>query len=321
MRLSSVASLGLKRQKVFFFSSFTDRFDSIKVCSSIELPPVQSRMPQETIHCAKAFIYTKSSMINDPKENAMSLPLNDEKAASTTTMYIRGIPFKCPGQPRKTDTQTPTLAMPASGRDAAPRSGRLPARLVPTDATRAVVSRGEAESQGLFMKRRREVRVFADKAVPMRQLRELLTVDVQVDSLRFVIVEAPSTMDRVTSLVASWLRQEGIVADGLGQDADARKILFGNASHLALIHGKIDDPQAAAACALAAARLEWLASGMGLGACFAGEIVLAAVGSSEIAAALAVPTGYATMAALLLGYPAQPAADAGQSRPRRVTWL
>lgn len=278
-------------------------------------------MPSGTIHCAQAFVYTKSSMIDRSKENAMSLPLNDEKAASTTTMYIRGIPFKCPGQPRKTDTRTPALAMPPSGGDAAPRAGRLLSRLALTDATRAVVSRGEAESQGLFMKHRREVRVFADKAVPMRQLRELLDVNVQTDLLRFVVVEAPSTMDRITGLAASWLRQEGIVADGLGNDADARKVIFGNASHLAMINGKTDDPRSSAACALAAARLEWLASGMGLGACFAGEIVLAAAGSSEIAAALAVPTGYTAMAALLLGYPAQPAADIGQSRPKRVIWL
>ena len=251
----------------------------------------------------------------------MPLTLKKDNAARPNVMYIRGIPFKCPGSLRDIDTQATANAGPASCKVAGTRPSRQLSRFATSDGTRAVVSKGEADSQGLFMNRRREVRVFSDRTVPMRQLRELLDVDVEAHLLRFVMVEAPSSMDRITGLVSSWLRREGIMADDTGQDTEARKRVFGNAPHIAVINGRNDNIQSGAACALAAARLEWMASEMGLGACFAGEIVRAAVGSSEIAAALAVPTGYSAMAALLLGYPGQPAAGAGQSRPNWITWL
>lgn len=272
---------------------------------------------------------------------------HEAQAKAQPIMYIRGIPFRCPVPAGKAgavsvvdknvDTAAPSKASAAPTQAAqtvktakatplfAPSN--LLARFGTACGSRAGISRAETEAQTRFVKSRRAVRVFADKMVPMRLLRELITTvardqgEAHSGLARFIVVEAAPAMDQVTRLAANWLRQEGVLADGAGPDADARKVVFGGAPHLAVAYGKSDSPADAEACAEAFARLEWAGAAMGLGTCFAGEMLRAAAASSALSAALSIPTGHTAYAALFIGYPGF-AADQPEKAPGvRIIWL
>ncbi|MGE4535522.1 MAG: nitroreductase family protein [Desulfovibrio sp.] len=274
---------------------------------------------------------------------------HEAKATVSNIMYIRGIPFRCP----ETAKDKQATAAPDAVKESAPASAVAPAEaktakaaiaapatpaFVPSNVLarfgtacgcRAGISRAESESQAKIVRSRRSVRVFADRRLTMRELRDLISsvanglTDGRTDPARFIIVEAPRTMARVTGLAARWLRQEGILADGVGPDADADagRIVFGGAPHLAVAYGKSGSAKAAEDCALAMARLEWAGTAMGLGCCFAGEIVRAAAGSSELAAAMSVPTGHTVYAALFLGYPGFAPQQPETTPGVRIIWL
>ena len=268
----------------------------------------------------------------------------EAQAKAQPIMYIRGIPFRCPVPAGKAgavsaidknvDTAAPskTSDVPAQAAKTAKATtlfapSNLLARFGTACGSRAGISRAETEAQTRFVKSRRAVRVFADKMVPMRLLRELITTvardqgEVHSGLARFIVVEAAPAMDQVTRLAANWLRQEGVLADGAGPDADARKVVFGGAPHLAVAYGKSDSPADAEACAEAFARLEWAGAAMGLGTCFAGEMLRAAAASSALSAALSIPTGHTAYAALFIGYPGF-AADQPEKAPGvRIIWL
>jgi nitroreductase len=75
------------------------------------------------------------------------------------------------------------------------------------------------------------------------------------------------------------------------------------------------------ACALAVARLEWVAAAAGLGTCFAGELVQAALVDTSIATALSVPHGHTVFGAVLLGFPAVSASRPETPPDTTILWL
>lgn len=273
---------------------------------------------------------------------------HEAKETVSDIMYIRGIPFRCP----ETAKAKPAKVVPIAATEGAPASvasapadttsakagttapatpvfapSNVLARFGTACGCRAGISRAESESQAKIVRSRRSVRVFADRRLTMRELRDLIgsaangLTNGRTDPARFIIVEAPRTMARVTGLAARWLRQEGILADGVGPDADAGRIVFGGAPHLVVAYGESGSAKAAEDCALAMARLEWAGAAMGLGCCFAGEIVRAAAGSSELAAALSVPSGHTVHAALFLGYPGFAPQQPENTPGVRIIWL
>jgi len=278
----------------------------------------------------------------------MTTMQHEAKATASNIMYIRGIPFRCP----ETAKAKPAKVVPIAAKESAPASvasapvgtttakadaavpaapfftpSNVLARFGTACGCRAGISRAESESQAKIVRSRRSVRVFADRRLTMRELRNLIDsvanglTDGRTDPARFIVVEAPRTMARVTGLAARWLCREGFLADGVAPDADAGRIVFGGAPHLAVAYGKSGSTKAAEDCALAMARLEWAGAAMGLGSCFAGEIVRAAAGSSELAAALSVPTGHTVHAALFLGYPGFAPQQPETTPGVRIIWL
>jgi hypothetical protein len=252
----------------------------------------------------------------------------DGNAPEKAIMYIRGVPFACP--PSGTRSQSQTETVPTGERKhsvtAGCSNGPL-ARWGTTTGTRIGITRAEATLQAELLQRRRSVRVFSSQAVPMRVLRDLISAagcpgpDTLARSARFIMVEAPSSMARITGLTAAWLRREGLLLDGPKPEANAQHAIFGGAPHIAVAYGPAAEAQTAAVCALAVARLEWLATVAGIGTSFAGELVQAAACDPELAAALALPANHTVYAALLLGYPAFPANHPVTAHPTRIIWL
>ncbi len=260
-----------------------------------------------------------------------------------SVMYIRGVPFICAptaGKPTRDASPAASVAPAAPPASAGAATSRTSLRinagfcddnLLPGLANPAsgrcswtgVASRAQAE----LMKSRRSVRVFAEKIVSMRVLRDLVAAACRPapgeapGRARFVMLESAAAMDKAADLAAGWLRREGILVDGLGPEAKAREVVFGGAPHMAVAYGPAADAASAAACSLAVARMEWIAAGLGLGVCFAGEMVRAAAGCEELAAAMAIPASATVYAALFLGYPGSREAHVGAAPGTRIVWL
>jgi len=250
------------------------------------------------------------------------------KAEDAPPMYIRGVPLN--GADSKVETRS---AVPRAPSDIHCNAGpgacatNPLARFGTASGSWAGISRSEATEPVGLMKSRRAVRLFTGAAVPMRALRDLVGAACSLGPgeedgiVRFVMVEARPAMARVTRLAAAWLRREGVLADGAGPDTDAWQVVFGGAPHLAVAYGPSEAPGAAGACSLAVARLEWAAAAMGLGTCFAGEIIRAAAGCAEVAVALSVPEGHTAFAALFIGYPGFAPNQPATVRAGRMIWL
>jgi hypothetical protein len=258
----------------------------------------------------------------------MALTYEESSSRSTNVMYIRGIPFQCPGAGKNARAASPLQEAAARRvRRAETCANRLFARGVAPEESGVGISRAEAQVHAGLMESRRAVRLFTDQGVPMRQLRQLVVAacsntPAEFRGLaRFVVVESGDAMSRTAGEVAAWLRREGMGLDGPGGEPDARRMLFGGAPHVAIAHGPVHSPKSPEACALAVARLEWAAAGAGLGTCFAGELVQAANADSSVAAALAVPHGQAVYAALLIGYPSVAVAKPGTPADTMFIWL
>ncbi len=255
-------------------------------------------------------------------------------------MYIKGIPFVCP--PTATAKKKQDPARKAQAKTGAGKSKTVSStaysinaccfdKLLPRSSVasgkRALFACADGESQARLRKSRRSVQVFSEEAVSIQTLRELMQIASWSPTgetpglANFVMVEAQPSMDKVTKMAADWLRREGILADGVAPGGDARKEVFGGAPHMAVVHGREGSAEAARACALTAARLEWNAVVKGLGVCYAGEIVRAASDWPALAAALAIPTGHVVYAALFIGYPGFPAGQPEAGPRIRLLWL
>lgn len=254
----------------------------------------------------------------------MSLTYEESSPRSTKVLYIRGIPYQCPGSGK--GLQDAPAEPPAKRHRAETCANRLFARRLSGEENGAGLTRVEARVHAELMESRRALRRFTGRGVSMRELRRLVMTACAADSgkkgpqARFVVVESAQVMGRLGEMVLAWLRREGLGPDGPGATGDGGWTLFGGAPHVAVVHAPADVTGAPEACARAVARLEWLATGAGLGTCFAGEFVQAATADPAMAAALAVPSGHVVYAALLMGYPAVP--DLPEQLPdTTILWL
>jgi hypothetical protein len=257
----------------------------------------------------------------------MSVPHEVGKSSRQDILYIRGIPFKCPtsnSQESVAVSHSPAVASPTPEAPDCP--SRALARCLSGEATPPVSEGSTAGMQAGLRRSRRSVRVFTGQGVPMRTLRELIIqscADLGKNGslVRFVMVEATPTLDRIRGMVEDWLDREGAHPKESDREGEPDKGLFGGAPHLAVVHGPTGVAGAAEACAMALARLEWAAAGAGIGACFAGEVLRAAAQDTALAAALTIPASHTAYGALLLGYSSFHVRDPESAGWTRIIWL
>ncbi len=256
----------------------------------------------------------------------MSVPYEAGKSPRQHIMYIRGIPFKCPtSNGGEAASATQETAEDCLAPDAPDCPSRVLARCLSGD-DRSLPEGPTARLQAGFMRGRRSIRVFTGQAVPMHTLRDLViqaSADLGKNSrlVQFVVVEAAQSMDRIREQMEGWRTRNGLLAMAKESETEPGKGVFGGAPHLAVVHGPTGVPGAAEACALALARLEWAATGAGIAACFAGEVLRAATSDTAVSAALAIPGSHTAYGALLLGYSSFQVRDPESTGRTRIVWL
>jgi nitroreductase/NAD-dependent dihydropyrimidine dehydrogenase PreA subunit len=179
---------------------------------------------------------------------------------------------------------------------------------------------GEEQTEH-FLRFRRSIRNYKDKPVPRKTLARLIDMARYAPSghnlqpVHWLVIETTEELRPLASLVVDWMKLmivdhpeiagpmhfDRVVASW---ERGQERILRG-APHLIVAHG-VQLPRVQTACIIALTYLELAATGLGLGACWAGYFNAAANFYPPLREALAIPEGHESFGAMMVGFPKYP---------------
>jgi len=170
-----------------------------------------------------------------------------------------------------------------------------------------------------FLRSRRSIRTYTDKAVDREVLSKLIQLACYAPSshnsqpVQWLVIYDSDEVQRLAGLVVDWMRNvineqpalsaslhldRFVAAWEAGKDRICR-----NAPHLIIAHSPKDLRTAPSACTIALTYLELAAPAFGLGTCWAGYFDVAANLWPPLKDALKLPDGHASFGAMMIGYP------------------
>lgn len=198
-------------------------------------------------------------------------------------------------------------------------SDAQPGRPIPTPAA-------APEAFDALLMTRRSIRHYKSDPVPRELIAHLLDVTrwapsaTNVQSVEWLVVYDSNEVRRLA----------GLVAEGIASVAYFRRMvrawkkgfdtIFRGAPHLAIAHAKDGPISPATDCAIALTQLDLLAHAHGLGACWAGVLMVALAQSPAVREALALPEGHQAYGALMLGYGDEKYLRIPDRKPVRIAW-
>ena len=170
-----------------------------------------------------------------------------------------------------------------------------------------------------FLRSRRSIRTYTDKAVDREVLSKLIQLACHAPSghnsqpVQWRVIYDSDEVQRLAGLVVDWMRNlineqpalsASLHSDRLVAAWDAGKdCICRNAPHVIVAHAPEDLLVAPSACTIALTYLELAAPAFGLGACWAGYFDSAANLWPPLKDALELPDGHASFGAMMIGYP------------------
>lgn len=170
-----------------------------------------------------------------------------------------------------------------------------------------------------FLAARRSIRSYKDKPVDRETLERLIGIAGVAPSghnaqpVHWLVVEDTAEVRRFSGLVIDWMRQmikeRPEVAGPMGMRALVAAWEMGldnisrRAPHVVLAHGPKKLGVTRDACIIALTYLELAAYSMGLGACWAGYLGIAAAVFPPLIEALGIPAEHRVFGAMMLGHP------------------
>jgi nitroreductase/NAD-dependent dihydropyrimidine dehydrogenase PreA subunit len=185
-----------------------------------------------------------------------------------------------------------------------------------------------------LIKGRRSIRAFREKAVERALVEKALDLSRYAPSgtnsqpVKWLVIEGREKVAAVTEAVMGWVRAcrespaspLGPYADFLIRSREAGEDpVCHNAPNLVLAWGE-PGPMLAHSCLLAGATFELAVLPLGLGACWAGFVGMAASRDPRVRAALGLPAGSECHAALMLGYPRYEYRRIPPRKKADITW-
>jgi nitroreductase len=194
-----------------------------------------------------------------------------------------------------------------------------------------------AEQIGSYMRLRRSIRVYEQKAVPKKILEGILDIAryaptaMNAQPVRWIVVHDSAKLKKIVKSVIDWMRSaienKAPVADALdfgwlvkdyenGNDPICR-----NAPHLVVTYAHKDNPMAVGDSTIALATFELAALAFGVGTCWAGFFRIAAAASAEVKKELGIPDGHVCTGAMMAGYPKYQYKRIPKRNKIAVNWL
>jgi nitroreductase/NAD-dependent dihydropyrimidine dehydrogenase PreA subunit len=194
----------------------------------------------------------------------------------------------------------------------------------------------DAEAVRKLLLTRRSVRCYLKKQIPRPVIQDL------IDTARFAptgsnkqpvhwsVIQNPADVRHLASLVIDFMKMMLPLATDEAAIRRYRRLIdiwdkgfdriLRDAPHLVIVSSPPDTSFPAADCATALAYLELYAFSKGLGTCWAGYFTAAANVHQPIMDRIALPAGYQSQGALMLGYPQFRYARIPKRREAQINW-
>ncbi|MGC8493758.1 MAG: nitroreductase family protein [Syntrophobacteraceae bacterium] len=185
----------------------------------------------------------------------------------------------------------------------------------------------DADSVVQFLRSRRSIRAFKEKAVPRDTTEKILDCARWAPSasnsqpVSWIAVEKPELMKQLEELAAQWLKDEMPgYARFFTHVPNQGEIILRGAPNLIVALTAAQYPWGDTDCAIALSYVELAAKANGLGTCWAGLLTRAAQANRTIAESLGVPEGFKVHGALMLGYPLYSYARIPTRNEAKIRW-
>ncbi len=163
-----------------------------------------------------------------------------------------------------------------------------------------------------FLKSRRSIRSYQSKPVDRETLERIVDTArwaptaLNLQPVQWLILETPGEVKKLSGLVIEWIKGAEAFPENykkvyLEAWEKGRELVFRGAPHLAIAHAAPESLMPATDCPIALTYLELAAHACGVGACWAG-ILMMAVADPAVARALNLPEGHKLQGAMMLGY-------------------
>jgi nitroreductase len=175
------------------------------------------------------------------------------------------------------------------------------------------------EQSEQFLRSRRSIRVYREKPVAREEISRLVEIARYAPSghnsqgVEWLVLGDRNELRRLSGIVIDWMRwmlaHMPEAALSLHIDRTLARweagfdVILRGAPVVIVAHAAKDNRMAPSTCTIALTYLELAASGMGLGCCWAGYFNAAAGTFPPMMAALALPTGYQSFGAMMVGHP------------------
>jgi len=193
----------------------------------------------------------------------------------------------------------------------------------------------EAQSEQFF-KARRSIRNYRQKSVDKETLENLFDIARYAPSghnsqgVSWLVIAEKEELRLLGSIVVEWMRYmlktmpEFALGMHMNRTVDrwqqGEDVILRGAPAVVVAHMEKDNRMAPASCTIALTYLELAAAGMGLGCCWAGYFNAAAATFPPMQTALALPEGYQSFGAMMVGYPKFQYQRIPQRRSPQITW-
>ena len=187
-----------------------------------------------------------------------------------------------------------------------------------------------------FFRSRRSIRNYRDKSVSRETLQRLFETASYSPSghntqgAEWLVISDRTELNRLSGLVEGWMRwmldAMPIVAMSIHIDEVLERLETGEdvvlrgAPVLVIAHSRKDDRMAPTTCTIALSHLELAATGLDLGACWAGYFNAAANNYPPMTEALNLPAGHLCQGAMMLGYPQYQYHRIPERKAPVITW-
>jgi len=170
-----------------------------------------------------------------------------------------------------------------------------------------------------FLRSRRSVRSYKEKAVPREVVTRLLDIARYAPSahndqnVHWIVIEDQKELKEFAGMVIDWMRfilkeipgleTEALMEEFVSSWEQGEDPVLRGAPQLIVGHVDQETLMPMENCSIALTYLELAAYSMGLGACWAGAFQLAAMSHPPIMEALRLPEGHKSYGAMMIGYP------------------
>ncbi len=179
-----------------------------------------------------------------------------------------------------------------------------------------------------LLQARRSIREFKSEPVPEALVKEAIEAArfapsaVNRQPVEWLVIQDPTEVRQLAGLVVEFLR--GVVepryAAYIAMWDQGQDPILRSAPHLVVVHAPDDWSWSTVDSTIALTQFELAAVARGIGTCWAGFLMRAAVGHPPLREALGIPTGHSVTGALMYGLPRYRYHRIPPRQAARVTW-